>query len=297
MDRQELYASVTTEVVRQIEAGADPNRWRMPWAAIPEVGQPVNASTGVAYRGGNSLIFSLIAQSNGWSGHWATYRQWAAIGAQVRRGERGTRGVKWSVITKAAKTADNDTITSADGSRLVPFVFTVFNADQVDRWTAPVQTTRDTPERIQAAEAFFADIGADVRYGCNRAAYSPAGDYIVLPALEQFSSAVDFYATSSHEHGHWSGAPSRLARDLSGRFGTDAYAVEELVAELSAAFTCAHLGLSTTPRPDHALYLASWLRVLRADSSALFHAASKAQAATDFLVQRAGTTASLEAAA
>jgi antirestriction protein ArdC len=127
-------------------------------------------------------------------------------------------------------------------------------------------------------------IGADVRHGGNQAAYSPAGDFIILPAFEQFSSAVAYYATSAHEHSHWTGHRSRLARELSGRFGSDSYAAEELVADLSAAFTCAHLGISTTPRPDHAAYLASWLRVLRADPSALFTVASKAQAATDFLV-------------
>jgi antirestriction protein ArdC len=112
-----------------------------------------------------------------------------------------------------------------------------------------------------------------------------------MPTLGQFSSSVAYYATSAHEHAHWTGHASRLARDLSCRFGSDAYAAEELVAELSAAFTCAHLGISTTPRPDHASYLASWLRVLRADPSALFAVASKAQAATDWLVGHASAPA------
>jgi antirestriction protein ArdC len=107
----------------------------------------------------------------------------------------------------------------------------------------------------------------------------------VLPDLAQFEQASAYYSTSAHEHAHWSGHTSRLARDLSGRFGTDAYAAEELVAELSAAFTCARLGISATPRPDHAAYLSSWLRVLRADSAALFHAASKAQAVSDYLAE------------
>jgi antirestriction protein ArdC len=138
-------------------------------------------------------------------------------------------------------------------------------------------------------------IGADVRHGGNWAAYVPVGDYITLPDLDQFEQASAYYSTSAHEHAHWSGHDSRLARDLTGRFGTDAYAAEELVAELSAAFTCARLGISATPRPDHAAYLASWLRVLRADSSALFHASSKAQAATDDLAERASV--SLEVAA
>ena len=109
----------------------------------------------------------------------------------------------------------------------------------------------------------------------------------MLPELDQFSEASAYYFTRAHESAHWSGHSSRLARDLSGRFGSDSYAAEELVAELSAAFTCSTLGISQATRPDHPAYLASWLRVLRADSSALFHAAPKAQAATDYLVKAA----------
>lgn len=275
MDRKELYASVTAEVVRQIEAGT--GDWQMPWYAIADAGQPINATTNVAYRGGNHMILGMVAMQRGYSGYWATYRQWQAIGAQVRRGEHSTLGVKWSPIED-----------KATGERkLVPFTFSVFGAEQVDGWDIPERAGRDTPERIANADAFFTAIGADVRCGGNRAAYVPAGDFIMLPDPAQFAAASAYYATTAHEHSHWTGHVSRLGRDLSGRFGSDGYAVEELVAELSAAFTCARLGISATPRPDHASYLASWLRVLRADPSALFHVASKAQAASDYLAERA----------
>jgi antirestriction protein ArdC len=274
MNRNELYESVTAQVVAQIEAGVD--RWRMPWHAIADAGEPVNALTANAYRGGNHLVLGMVAVARGWGGNWATYKQWKELGAQVRRGERATHGVKWSRV--------EDKRTGEE--RMVPLCFSVFAAEQVDGWTAPAPIERDTPERIAAADAFFSLIAAEVRHGGNRAAYLPSGDYIVLPDLAQFEQAHDYYATAAHEHAHWSGHGARLARDLSGRFGSDAYAAEELVAELSAAFTCARLGISATPRPDHAAYLASWLRVLRADSSALFHAASKAQAASDYLAER-----------
>jgi antirestriction protein ArdC len=276
MDRKTLYAAVTAEVVRQIEEGA--GKWHMPWQAIAAAGEPVNALTGKAYRGGNLLTLGMVAASRGWPGHWATYKQWQQLGAQVRQGEKATHGVKWSPV--------EDKTTGQP--RMVPYCFTVFSAGQVDGWEAPAPVVRDTPERIEGAEAFFAALGADVRHGGNRAAYVPAGDFIMLPELDQFERISDYYSTSAHEHAHWSGHHSRLARDLSGRFGSDGYAAEELVAELSAAFTCARLGISAAPRPDHAAYLASWLRVLRADTSALFHAASKAQAATDYLAERAG---------
>lgn len=275
MDRKTLYESVTAEVVRQIEAGA--GTWRMPWQALADAGQPVNALTGNAYCGGNHLVLGMVAAARGWSDHWATYKQWQTLGAQVRRGEKSTHGVKWSP-TEDKKTGEK---------RMIPFTFSVFSANQVDGWDAPAPVDRDTPERLADAELFLTTLGADVRHGGNIAAYSPGGDYIVLPRFEQFSRASDYYSTSAHEHAHWSGHASRLARDLSGRFGSDAYAAEELVAEMSAAFTCARLGISAAPRPDHAAYLASWLRVLRANSAALFLAASKAQAATDYLFENA----------
>src|SRR5258708_6200070 len=113
MDRKQLYADVTAEVIRQIEAGA--GDWKMPWHAIAAAGQPGNASTGNAYRGGNHLMFALVGAARGWSGEWATYKQWQAMGAHVRRGERSTRGVKWSVVE------DNETAER----RLVPYVFSV----------------------------------------------------------------------------------------------------------------------------------------------------------------------------
>lgn len=272
MNTKELYDQVTAEVVRQIEAGAAD--WRMPWQAIADADQPMNASTHKGYRGGNHLHLAMVGLGRGWSGHWATYKQWSALGAQVRKGERGTYGAKWGEVIDR-KTGEK---------RLVPFTFTVFAAEQVDGWEAPAATPRDTPERIADADAFFAAIGANVRHEGNRAYYAPAADAITLPAIDQFDTAHDYYATSTHEHAHWTGHASRLDRSLGNRFGSDAYAAEELVAELSAAFTCGHLRISSTPRPDHASYLASWLRVLKADSSALFHVATKAQAATDHLI-------------
>ena len=275
---QDIYAQVTASIVAQIEAGA--GTWKMPWQCIAEADAPVNATTRKAYRGGNHLMLSMVAAQHGYSGQWATYRQWQSVGAQVRRGERSTAGVKWSPMV------DRRT----EETRLVPFVFRVFAAEQVDGWEAPVQGPRGTLESIEGAEHFFSRLGARVVHRGNQAFYQPADDYIGLPAVGQFTNAVDYYATSAHEHAHWTGHASRLNRDLRNRLGSDAYSAEELVAELSSAFTCRHLGISMAPRPDHAAYLDSWLRVLRADCRALFAAASKAQSATDYLTDLAGTT-------
>jgi antirestriction protein ArdC len=138
-------------------------------------------------------------------------------------------------------------------------------------------------ERIARAEAFFAAIPAEVRHGGNRCYYDPAADRVQMVPFDRFESASAYYGVLAHELTHWTGAPSRLARDLSGRFGSEAYAMEELVAELGAAFTGGQLGLPIEPRRDHAPYIASWLKVLKGDGRAIFTAAGKAQEAMDYM--------------
>ncbi len=169
------------------------------------------------------------------------------------------------------------------GRRIVPKVYAVFNAAQVEGWTTPAPTTVEGIERDQRADNWISATAAEISYGHNHAAYKPASDRIELPATEQFDDTESLYSTTLHELCHWTGRTSRLDRDLSGRFGDDAYAAEELVAELGAAIACNHLGVTPTSRDDHAHYLAHWLRVLKADPKALFATATRAQVAIDYL--------------
>jgi antirestriction protein ArdC len=134
-------------------------------------------------------------------------------------------------------------------------------------------------------QQFFGRINARVVHQGNRAFYSPEADAITLPSFAAFFTPVDYYSTRAHETGHWTAKADRCNREWGKRFGDNAYSVEELIAELTAAFVCAHLGLTSEPRPDHAQYIASWLRVLKADKWAIFTAASKAQQAADYLVR------------
>jgi antirestriction protein ArdC len=158
----------------------------------------------------------------------------------------------------------------------------------VDGYTPKADAETPIEQRIESAEQFFARINARVVHQGNRAFYSPDTDAITLPPFAAFFTPLDYYGTRAHETGHWTSRESRCNRELGKRFGDNAYSMEELVAELTAAFTLAHLGLSIEPRPDHAQYLASWLRVLKADRRAIFTAASKAQQATDYLIQALG---------
>ena len=283
MKAQDLFEQITDQLVADIQSGA-PN-WRMPWHTVADAATPTNLD-GRAYRGLNAMWLPLVAGQRGWdTGVWGTYRAWQRHGAQVRRGSTGTHVVLWKSTTDTVL-MDDDT-EPTERTQLIARTYTVFAAEQVDGADDLLSrrdvVERDTPERIAAAEAYFAAVGATVTEGGNLAGYDPKADTIRIPALAQFDTAAHYYATRAHETTHWTGHPSRLNRDLSGRFGDDAYGVEELIAELGAAFWCAQAGVSAVTRPDHAAYLASWLRVLRTDARALITVASKAQAAVDHL--------------
>jgi antirestriction protein ArdC len=248
----DLYQTVTDRIVLMIERGAD--EWRMPWHAAPAgesslpVAMPRNV-TGRAYRGVNVPLLWAAAEAFGYASPvWATYKQWHERSAQVRKGEKSTLVIFWKWIEVAN---DDDGPDDDPATRLIARGYSVFNAAQVDGFDAKsIATKREVsePERIDAAETFFCNSGAIVRHGGNRAFYTTAGDYIQMPEFRQFIAADRYYSVLAHEHVHWTGAEKRLNREFGKRFGDQAYAFEELVAELGAAFLCADLGLSNEPR-------------------------------------------------
>ena len=148
----------------------------------------------------------------------------------------------------------------------------------------PFRRSTTTLTRLEFAERFFASTKATIQHGGNRAFYSPDRDIVQMPELHTFRDAESYYATLAHEMTHWTRHSSRLDRDLGRkRFADAGYAMEELVAEIGAAFLCADLGITPETRDDHAAYIASWLQVLKNDKRAIFTAASHAQKAADYL--------------
>ena len=228
-----------------------------------------------------------------------TFKQAQAIGACVRKGEKGSMVVYANAITKT----ETDAKTEEDIERRIPFLksYTVFNAAQIEGLPVPSvepgATDRLTDaDRIEKADAFFKAIDPALQHGGTRAYYMPALDKITLPPFAAFESAASYYSVFGHECIHWSGHSSRLNRLSSDGKGSEAYAREELVAELGAAFLCADLGISDQPREDHAAYIATWLKVLRNDKRAIVGAAAAAQRATNFLHEAAGTLDQAESA-
>ena len=278
-----LFERITRQIIDAIEAGA--GEFKMPWHRWgEEIGQPVNAASGRAYRGFNTILLWSAAEKHGYSsGRWATYRQWSHSGAQVRKGEKSTPILFWR--SAAYDREGDDDRADLNRSRVVAKLYQLFNIEQVDGTELRViRVALSSAQQIAAAEEFICDTGANIRHGGDRACYVPAIDQIWLPRFEQFRDARSYYSVLSHETVHWSGAKHRLDRNLEARFGTEAYAMEELVAELGAAFISSHLGLTVEPRRDHAVYISSWLDVLKRDTRAILTASARAQEAVDFLV-------------
>ena len=277
MPTNDLHARLAATILTQLET-ADPASWTPPWHGADPM--PRNARTGRRYRGINVLTLWCAAQAQGYAdARWATYRQWAALGAQVRRVERATLVLFYKELPRGT---DAD---PTDGAPFVARAAHVFNAAQVDAPPPPADAPAPSvaSDPLPAFDAFAASTGAAIQHGGNRACYVPATDTIHLPPRSAFRTPTGYAGTLAHELVHWTGAPHRLARDLTRRFGARAYAAEELVAELGAAFVLADRGIARAPHPDHAAYCASWAPLLRADPRALSTAATQASRAADYL--------------
>jgi antirestriction protein ArdC len=285
--KQDIYTRVTNAIISAIETGA--GTYRMPWVVRQDRGfSPISVSTVKPYRGVNTLVLWSQSQSKGYtSALWGTYQQWQSLGGQVRKGEHGSPVVYWG--TYEQETADGDERTSR---RMFAKGYTVFNLEQVDGVKLPKRfdVKLSANERIERAERFFDGVGVQVRDGGNEAFYRPATpEAVYMPGFGQFPEASQYYSVLAHETTHWTSHTSRCDRQLGKRFGDEAYAMEELIAELGSAYTMAALELELTPRADHASYIQSWVRVLKNDKRAIFTAASQAQRAADYLYQRSGT--------
>ena len=284
---KDVYASVTNTIIAALEAGTPP--WVHPWNAGAGDMRPCNLSSGRHYRGINVLLLNMRAMQRGYSANrWMTYQQARALGANVRKGEGGTE----VVLFKMLDSESGKPVPSAhEGDRkVIPMIraFTVFNAAQIDGLPPaliPVPSVVHEWQACEAAEAILAASGANIQHGGNRAFYSPSEDRIQLPERGSFADATGYCQVALHELTHWSGAESRCNRPLLGRQHIEAYAMEELIAELGSAYLTDHCGLPGVLQ--HASYIESWLQALRNDKKLIFAAASAAQKAADYLLPQA----------
>lgn len=284
--RGDVYSRITNRIVEQLESGVRP--WMKPWNAEHAAGRITRPlrHNGQRYSGINVINLWMTAEMAGYlSPFWLTFRQVKELGGFVRKGEHGAEVVYASTFKKTDTDESGEEI-----EQEIPFLkaYTVFCADQCDglphHFYQLAEQPREKLERIEHAEAFFANTKAEIRYGGNQAYYTMTDDRIQMPPFETFRDSESHAATLAHELTHWTRHPSRLNREFGRkRWGDEGYAMEELVAELSSAFLCADLSITPEIREDHAAYIEHWLKVLKDDKRAIFTAASHASKAAEYL--------------
>jgi antirestriction protein ArdC len=285
-NQTDVYEKITASIIEAIEAGC--GKFEMPWRTFGAL--PSNARNKRRYRGINVLVLWAAASQHGYKTPlWATYQQWRELGAQVRQGEKSTAVVFWKFYGEGSE-ADSDSPdeqnTEDSRRRCFARAYHVFNADQVEGFSIPEMPILPEAQRIQRAEDFFRQTGVRIVETGMRAYYDSKADEIHIPPFSVFEKADYFYCTLAHETINATGDASRCNRQLGNRFGSEMYAAEELVAELGSAFLSAELQLETEPRIDNAPYVENWLQVLKHDNRAIFTAASKAQQAVDWLLNK-----------
>lgn len=290
--KSDVQQEITDKIIKELEAGCAP--WVKPWHGGASFDIPVNVTTQNRYHGINIMLLWMAAQDRSFSSQrWLTYKQAKAVGGHVRKGEVGSQIFFFTMAEKEDEDGETRNIP-------IPRSYTVFNVSQcedlpADYYAKPIlkPVGIDSLKR-QDLQNFASQTGATINHGGNSAFFNIAGDFVQMPEIKDFKSESGYWATLLHELGHWTGSPQRLDRTYGKKFGDQAYAREELVAELTSAFLCASLGVEGEMR--HASYIESWLAVLRSDKKAIFKAASFASKAMAYLEGEATTKLEIQAA-
>ena len=290
----DVYSIITERIIEKLEAGCVP--WRKPWRSI---GAPRNLVSKKAYRGIN--VWLLAAQGYT-SPYWATIRQINELGGSVRKGEKATPVVFWRIYLDGVEVKAGEPepeAQEAEGQgrrRFVLRYFSVFNTEQcelpasvTDKLTLPDQRQI---EPIEACEKMLAGMPnpPEIVHAGDKAFYSPATDRVTLPPPSLFESAEEYWATLWHETaGHATGHPKRLNRESlkeAAPFGSETYSIEEIIAEMAAAYMCGIAGIANHTLDNSAAYVAGWAARLRADRKFIVHAAAQAQRACDYVLNQ-----------
>lgn len=274
--KADLYTEITEQIIQLMEEGKCGNgiKWDK-----GNNGLPSNFETKQNYSGVNVLLLWDAIYKNGYScSQWLTYKQANDMGGQVKKGSKGVRCIFFNHIEKESKENPQEI-------ERIPFIkpFTVFNIEQIE---GLVNEQQEKSFCDETAEHILKGSGANIIEIGTKAMYVPSKDTIFMPERHLFEDSKSFYAVAFHELTHWTGSKDRLNRDFSGRFGSESYAVEELVAELGASFLCSDMGFTSQTLPDHASYIENWVSVLKKDKRAIFTASSQASKAHTYIKQK-----------
>ena len=284
--------------IKLLEKGVAP--WQKGWDRPTDAPEPPhNPVSKTRYKGLNTVVLRSVASERGYSDpRWLTYNQARQIGAQVRKGERGTTVEYWKFPDPKAEGNEPGKPGAAEKSkepeqrRIIHRTYTVFNAEQCDKMKTlekePKQPQRwETCER---AERLLESSGARIEHKAgDMAYYHPKQDKIVLPKQEQFRNPEAYYSTAMHELGHWTGHENRMNREtltqgVKDGFNSDNYAKEELRAEMTSMTVNGVMKLPHDPE-RHAAYVGSWIKALKDDPNELRHAARDAGRMADYILE------------
>ena len=272
-NKVDIYTEVTNRVIERLEQGTIP--WLKPWHTTNTLDK--NIVSGNEYNGINRIILGMSGFD---SNIWGSFKQWQSLGAQVKKGEHGTKIVFYTPVAKTSINAQGDSENSFYACLKTYFVF---NANQVDGIEVAPRVIEDKPfSNNVMVDTMVSNTGAHIKHGGNSAYFSPSDDYINMPVKSDFFDEANYYATLLHELTHWSGHKHRLDRTYGKRFADTQYAFEELIAELGSAFLCEKYAVKGDIR--HEGYIQSWLQALKNDNKMIFKASAYAQKSTDYIV-------------
>ena len=276
MSNNKIYEMITDRIVKQLEAGHIP--WKKPWVDTQQ--SPKNLISKKPYSGINTFLLDNLDEE--W---FLTFKQVQSKGGKINKGATGHIVVYWKMLDVEDK--------AKDGSKLqkrIPLLryYKVFRLCDTTGIKRPEKTVLQPKASIDEIETFIQGTKADIRIQGDRAFYKPSDDYIAMPDIKQFKDQEHYYAVTFHELGHWTGHKSRLDRGLgaTAAFGSESYAKEELVAELTSSYLSADHGIDNIHlQENEAAYIQSWLQALRNDPKMITQAAGKAQKAADYLTK------------
>lgn len=296
---KDLYQRVTEQILSALESGTKP--WQRPWnSAYKNFMLPCNGESGRLYSGVNIMLLWMSQAKKGYMQRkWVTFKGARKLGGVVRSGEKATEIVLYRPMVTEEKDEDGNIIYDDLGEPIMKqytiirgfYVFNIEQCEGLDEHFEEIEPANEELKFVLRPEinALPLKMGVTVHHKPqNRAYYKACNDMIMMPEQKQFDSAEQYYSVLLHETAHSTGHTTRLNRDGIGsdssRFGSKTYAFEELIAEITSAFTCAHLGIHDT-YDQNAAYLNSWIECLKSDNRAIFKATAAAREATDYLLE------------
>jgi antirestriction protein ArdC len=274
----DVYEIINSRIKELLEQGTVP--WRKTWSAGE---MPRNLVSKRGYRGVNLFLLACQPYS---SSYWLTFKQCESLGGHVKRGSKSMPVIFWKMLDRNT----DDTETTTTGKIPLLRYYSVFNTDQCEGITIPPTQKSVNPfSPIERAEQIITNmlLRPEIKHGGNQPCYSPTLDYVRIPQQTAFDTPEDYYDTLFHELSHSTGHVSRLARKgimETSYYGTHEYSKEELVAEMSAAFLCGHVGIVQNTIENNAAYIRGFLKLLKGDKTAIVHAAAAAQKSADYIL-------------